>query len=114
MDFSLSQSDTAKYYILYDDLMKFWSSKIGNKIININYENFVNNFESETKNLIEKLGIKWEENLKNYNKNNRPGQTASLLQVRVKIKKNTSQEWKKYREYLKIMEETLQKGKIEY
>ena len=114
MDFSLSQSDTAKYYILYDDLMKFWSTKIGNKIININYENFVNNFESETKNLIEKLGIKWEENLKNYNENNRPVQTASLLQVRGKIKKNTSQEWKKYREYLKIMEETLQKGKIEY
>ena len=73
------------------DLMKFWSTKIGNKIININYENFVNNFESETKNLIEKLGIKWEENLKNYNENNRPVQTASLLQVRGKIKKNTSE-----------------------
>ena len=114
MDFSLSQSDTAKYYTMYDDLMKFWSTNLKNKIININYENFVNNFESETYNLIEKLGIKWEENLKNYNKNNRPVQTASLLQVRGKIKKNTSQEWKKYREYLKIMEETLKKGKVEY
>ena len=40
-------------------------------------------------------------------------QTASL-QVREKIKKNTSEEWKKYKDYLKTMEETLQSGKINY
>ena len=32
MDFSLSQKDTAKYYILYDDLIKFWSEKLKEKI----------------------------------------------------------------------------------
>ena len=32
--------------------------------------------------LIEKIGINWEENIKNYDKNNRPVQTASLLQVK--------------------------------
>ena len=114
MDFSLSQEDTAKYYIFYDDLMKFWSNNIKNKIIHIKYENFVNNFENEAHNLIKQLGIKWEENIKNYNKNKRPVQTASLLQVREKIKKNTSEEWKKYKDYLKTMEETLQSGKINY
>ena len=50
----------------------------------------------------------------NYDKNVRPVQTASLLQVREKIKKNTSEEWKKYKDYLKTMEETLQSGKINY
>ena len=114
MDYSLSQKDTAEYYILYNDLMKFWSKKIKEKIININYENFVNDFVNQTNSLIEKLGIKWEENLKNYNKNNKPVQTASLLQVRGKIKKNTSEEWKKYRDHLKIMQETLDTAKIKY
>ncbi len=114
MDFSLSQKDTAKYYILYDDLMKFWSANLKDKIIHITYEKFVNDFENETRSLIEKLGIKWEENLKNYIKNTRPVQTASLLQVRGNIKKNTSDEWKKYRDHLKIMQEILEKAKIEY
>ncbi len=114
MDFSLSQKDTAKYYILYDDLMKFWSDKLEEKIININYENFVDDFENETKNLVRKLSIKWEENLKNYSKNSRPVQTASLLQVRGKIKKNTSDEWKKYKNFLNIMQEILKQHKINF
>ena len=114
MDFSLTQKDTAQYYTIYHDLMEFWSSNLSSKIIHIKYENFVNNFEGETFSLIKKLGIKWEEKLKNYDKNVRPVQTASLLQVREKIKKNTSEEWKKYKDYLKTMEETLQSGKINY
>ena len=56
----------------------------------------------------------WKENLKNYNKNIRPVQTASLLQVRGSIKKNTSDEWKKYKDHLKIMQETLDSAKIKY
>ncbi len=114
MDFSLSQKDTAKYYILYDDLMKFWSDKLKEKIVNINYENFVNDFENEAQNLVRKLCIKWEENLKNYSKNSRPVQTASLLQVRGKIKKNTSEDWKKYKNFLNIMQEILKQHKINF
>ena len=114
MDFSLSQKNTAEYYILYNNLMQFWLDNLKNKIINIQYENFVNDFENETKSLIEKIGINWEQNIKNYDKNNRPVQTASLLQVRGKIKKNTSEEWKKYKDKLKIMQETLKSASIEF
>ena len=78
------------------------------------WKSFVNDFENETFSLVEKLGIKWEENLKNYSKNVRPVQTASLLQVRGTIKKNTSDEWKKYQDHLKIMQETLDSAKIKY
>ena len=114
MDFSLSQKNTAEYYVLYYNLMNFWSNNLKSKIINLNYENFVNNFENETNILIKKLGLEWEENFKNYDKNNRPVQTASLLQVRGKIKKNTSDEWKKYKDKLKIMQETLKSANIEF
>ena len=114
MDFSLTQKDTAEYYTIYHDLMEFWSSNLSSKIIHIKYENFVNNFEGETFSLIKKLGIKWEEKLKNYDKNVRPVQTASLLQVRGKIKKNTSDEWKKYKNYLNSMQEILKINGINF
>ena len=86
----------------HDNLMKFWKSKFKDKIINIKYENFVKNYKDETKNLLEQIGLFWEENLTNLNNNNRPVETASLLQVRGDIKTNTSQEWLKYKDYLKI------------
>ena len=70
--------------------------------------------ENHIFNIIEKLNIKWEDNVKNFDKNKRPVQTASLLQVREKIKKNTSEEWKKYDEYLKNMKEILKKNKINF
>ena len=114
MDFSLTQKDTAQYYTIYHDLMEFWSSNLSSKIIHIKYENFVNNFEDETFSLIKKLGIKWEEKLINYDKNVRPVQTASLLQVRGKIKKNTSDEWKKYKNYLNSMQEILKINGINF
>ncbi len=94
--------------------MEFWTAQTNDKIIQVKYEKFVNDFENETLNLVEKLGLRWEDNLKNYSKNNRPVQTASLLQVRGKIEKNTSDEWKKYKDHLKIMQKTLDSVKIKY
>ena len=52
MDFNLSQQDIAKYYSLYLDLMNFWKSKYGSKILNINYENFVNDFVNSSKEIL--------------------------------------------------------------
>ena len=62
MDFSLSQKNTAEYYILYNDLMEFWTAQTNDKIIQVKYEKFVNDFENETLNLVEKLGFAVEDN----------------------------------------------------
>ena len=115
MEIALSQKDIAEYYTLYDDLMKFWYEKFNAKIININYEKFVSNYEKEAKNLIDKLSLNWEENLKNYNKNNdQPVETSSLHQVRGKIIKNTSEQWKIYKNFLTEMQDTLKVNKIHF
>ena len=113
MEFALTQNETAEYYILYDGLMKFWLEKFKEKIINVEYEKFVSNYELETKNIIKKLSLNWEDNLKNYNKRNfQPIETASLHQVREKIVKNTSEKWKIYKDYLNDMQSTLKSNNI--
>ncbi len=114
MDFNLTQEDVAKYYKLYSDLMLFWKSKFGKSIFNVKYESFVEDFEKNTKKILEYLGLKWEKQMKNYQKNTRVVTTASYQQVREKIKKNTSQEWKKYGDYLGKMQETLISEKINF
>ena len=114
MDFNLSQQDIAKYYSLYLNLMNFWKSKYTSNILNINYENFVNDFVSNSKEILKFLDLKWEDKIKNYNKNTRPVTTASFQQVREDIKKNTSMAWKKDSNYLNPMQDTLKNMKIKF
>ena len=114
MDFNLSQQDIAKYYSLYFNLINFWKSKYKKNIFHINYENFVNDFEENSKKILNFLDLKWEDQIKNYDKNLRPVTTASFQQVREGIKKNTSSVWKKYRNYLKPMQETLNNRNIKF
>ena len=114
MDFNLSQEDVAKYYKLYSKLMIFWKEKFGDKILNINYENYVQNFEEKTKKILNLLDLNWEKQIKNYQNTNRAVTTASYQQVRGKIKKNTSKEWRKYDFYLKKMQATLNNENIEF
>ena len=94
--------------------MKFWKDKFDKKFFNINYDDFVQKFEFHTKKILSYLNLEWEDNLKNYEKTNRVVITASYQQVRGKIRKDTSLEWKKYAEYLNPMQKILEKNKIKF
>ena len=114
MAFTLNQKYTAEYYLLYRDLMKFWNERYSEKIINVNYENLVENFEEEVKKLFVKLNLNWEKQLYDFHKNERPVETASFMQVRSKIYKKSSEEWKKYSNHLESMMEILSKNNVEF
>ena len=114
MGFTHKQEYVAEFYIIYRDLMNYWKEKYFEKIININYEKFVQDYENSVRNLFEKLNLKWEEHLFDFHKNDRPVETASFLQVRSKIYKNSSEQWKKYQNYLKPMMEVLTKNDISF
>ena len=112
MIFTHKQEYIAEYYMLYRDLMNFWKKKYSDKIININYEEFVQDYEENVRKLFNKLDLKWENQVLDFHKNNRPVETASFFQVRSKVYKNSSEQWKKYQSYLKPMMNVLKKNDI--
>ena len=114
MDFTLSQDSIAEYYHLYVDLMNYWNIKYPRKIINIDYDNYVKNFETDTKSILNYINLEWEEKIKSYDKTNRVVTTASFQQVRGKIKKDTSKGWRKYSDNLIRMQKVLVKFKINF
>ena len=114
MEFTLSQEDLAEYYILYHELMNFWKSLFDKKIININYENFVKDYEKNTRDIINNLDLKWEDGIKSYKNIDKPVTTASLHQVRGKILKNTSDQWKQYGENLFKIQTLLKSKNINF
>ena len=114
MAFTYKQEYIAEFYILYKDLINFWKKKYPNKFINIIYEEFVEDYENNIRKIFQKLELNWENHLLDFHKNKRPVETSSFQQVRKKIYKNSSDEWKKYKTYLKPMMEVLSKNNIDY
>ena len=92
--------DVVSYYRLYENLMEFWTNTLSNRIYNLDYEQLTVNQESETRQLIDYLGLDWEENCLSPQSNTRSVATASNLQVRQKVYKGSSEQWKKYQPFL--------------
>jgi len=114
MGFTHKQEYIAEYYSYYKDLMNFWEIKYPNKFINISYEELVESYEINIKKIFDKLGLNWQNKILDFHNNKRPVETASFLQVRKKIYKNSSDQWKKYKDYLNPMMKVLIKNKIDF
>ena len=93
--------DLVGFYELYDDLMSFWHDLYPNKIYDLSYEELTTNQENETRKLLEYCDLDWDENCLNFHTNNRAVKTISSLQVRQKMYQGSSENWKKYRAYIK-------------
>ena len=80
--------------------MGFWINALSNRIYNLNYELLTVNQENETRQLIEYLGLDWDENCLSPQNNSRRVATGSNLQVRQKVYQGSSEQWKKYQPFL--------------
>jgi len=103
LGFSFDQQDVARYYGLYEKLMAFWHAAFPGYIYDLDYEALTENQETETKALLEFLGLAWEENVLTFHTHERGVRTASSMQVRQKMFQGSSAEWQKYAEFLKPM-----------
>jgi tetratricopeptide (TPR) repeat protein len=92
--------DVISYHKLYENLMVFWTNTLSKRIYNLDYELLTVNQESETQKLIEYLGLDWNEKFLSPQNNMRSVATASNLQIRKKVYKGSSQQWKKYQPFL--------------
>ena len=93
--------DLARFYKAYQELMGFWEKLYPKKIHNISYEKLIKNQEDETRKLLKYCELDWDESCLNFHNNKRIVGTASVSQVRKKIYQGSSDEWKKYKKYLK-------------
>jgi len=92
--------DVISYHKLYENLMEFWANTLSNRIYKLDYEQLTVNQESETRQLIDYLGLDWDENCLSPQNNTRSVATASNVQVRKKVYRGSSEHWKKYQPFL--------------
>jgi hypothetical protein len=92
--------DVISYHKLYRNLMDFWTTALSDRIYNLDYERLTVNQESETRQLIDYLGLDWDDKCLSPQKNTRSVATASNLQVRKKVYQGSSEQWKEYKPFL--------------
>ena len=105
--YAYSLEDIAHFYKMYTDLMDFWHERFPNRIYDLNYEELTRNQEQETRDLLSYVGLDWDSNCLSFQDLKRPVATASMLQVRKKMYTGSSEEWRKYEQYLKPMLDAL-------
>ena len=92
--------DVISYYTLYKNLMDFWTNTLSDRIYDLDYEQLTVNQKSETRQLIDYLGLDWDEKCLSPQNNIRGVATASNVQVRKKVYKGSSEQWEKYIPFL--------------
>ena len=107
LNFTYNQEDLIKYFKEYQNLMKFWNLRFENSILNVEYENLVQDNKSETQKIIEFCGLEWEESCLSFHKNKTPIKTMSTAQARKPIYNSSLKSFDKFKEYLSILEKNL-------
>ena len=80
--------------------MEFWGNEFSHKVYNLDYELLTDNQESETRRLIDFIGLEWDENCLHPEGNTRSVSTASNLQVRQRVYRGSSDQWRNYEPFL--------------
>ena len=98
--YAYSLDDILRYYNLYQDLMEFWHRSLPGRIYDMSYKELTVDQEEETLRIIEYLGVAMESSCLSPEDNKRSVSSASNVQVRRKVYRGSSEQWKRYQPYL--------------
>lgn len=111
--YSYSLEDLGKYYVAFDRLMTHWKDILGDRIIEVKYENLVDNTEGQTRQLLTQLNIPFEQACLDFDQNNTPSTTASSVQIRDKAHKNSVDKWRRFENELTPLKTFLENAGIQ-
>ena len=110
--FSYSLDGLGRFYPAYRRLVDHWRTTLGERLVEIDYEALVGDQENQTRMLLDRLGLEFEEACLNFEKNVSASATASSVQVRQKIHSGSVQRWKRYEKQLQPLREALEAAGI--
>ncbi len=92
--------DVAEYYQSYMDLMDFWREHFPGAIYDLSYERLTEDQETETRKLLDYLDLDFAQSCIDFHQSHRAVATISSMQVRRKLYKGSSDEWRNYEKFL--------------
>ena len=110
MTFSTDLEELADYHLAYQAIMKYWREVLDTPILDVVYEDLVDNQETVTRKMIEYCGLDWDDRCLNFQDNKRDINTPSYDQVRKPMYKKSVARWKNYESHLQPLVQRLKEG----
>ena len=111
--FSYSLEGLGEYYVAYDRLRQHWRDVLKDRLIEVEYESLVSDPENQTRILLDKLGLSFEQSCLDFDKNQAPSATASSVQIREKAHSRSINKWQRFSKELKPLKDYLEKAGID-
>jgi tetratricopeptide (TPR) repeat protein len=112
--YSYDQAAYGDYYVTYLKLMGHWQSVLPTSIYISQYEKLTSNPEVEVRNMLEFLGLPWEDACLKFHEREATVQTFSRLQVRDPINIASVARWRNYERYLAPIMSVLEKAGVAF
>jgi hypothetical protein len=97
MPHSYDFGELGRYYKQYEELMAHWHEVLPKgTILDVQYEDVVADTEGKAREVIDFVGLEWDQACVDFHKSNRPVKTASVAQVRKPIYTGSVERWRKY------------------
>jgi tetratricopeptide (TPR) repeat protein len=111
--FSYSLDGLGRYFVAYDRLRKHWQTILGDRLIEVEYEALVADPEGQTRRLLDRLGLEFEQACLDFDRNKTPSTTASSVQVRKKVYRSSVNKWTRFARQLQPLRDHLERAGIQ-
>jgi hypothetical protein len=105
--FTYSIEDLTRYYRSYMGLMAHWHRVLPGKVLCVEHEDVVENFERNVRRLLDFCGLEFEPACLEFYRNERSVHSASSEQVRRPINREGVDQWRRYEPWLGPLKESL-------
>ena len=105
--FTYGFENIARYYADYLRIMDFWDEVLPGKVLRVQYESVVADFESEVRRILDYLGLEFEQGCIDFYESDRPVRTASSEQVRQPLYSDALEHWRNFEPDLDELKQAL-------
>lgn len=100
MGFAYNLGDIGEQLADHNMLMHHWAALFPGEILEVRYEDVVDDTEGQARRMLDYLGLDWEPQVLAFNELDRPVKTASIWQVRQPIYGSSKAKWTRYAAHL--------------
>ena len=110
--FAYTLENVGRYYVAYERLHQHWKKVLKDRLVEVEYESLVAEPEGQTRILLDKLGLDFEQACLDFDQNRTPSATASAVQVREKVHTRSVNRWQNFSSQLQPLKDYLEKAGI--
>jgi hypothetical protein len=106
--FTYDMFELGEFYLHYDNLMHHWNDVLPGKVLRVQYEDVVQNLDTQVRRILDYCGLPFEEGCVNFHETKRSVRTASSEQVRQPIYSGSVNTWQRFDSHLEPLKDILE------